>query len=186
MGTKELTPEQKQNLFDILQERFEYDIKRHPWIERNKILDKLQTDSDKIWSLYQMEKTGWEPDVIIFDNNIEDIYFVDCSSESPSDRRSLCYDNEALHARKTHKPKNSAINLANEMNIQLLTEEQYKYLQSLGNFDLKTSSWIVTPDAIRSLGGALFADKRYNQTFVYHNGADSYYASRWFRWILKI
>ncbi len=197
---KDLSPKQKEELLGILKARFEKNMKRHKGIEWSKVEAKLNGNSKKLWSLNEMERTGGEPDVVVFDNlpagqagkNGEYI-FIDCSEESPKGRRSFCYDREALEKRKEHKPKNNAIDAAAEMGIEILTEEQYRELQKLGEsasqageFDLKTSSWVKTPDNIRKLGGALFCDRRYNTVFVYHNGAESYYAARGFRGLLKV
>lgn len=183
---KELMPDQQDKLLKILKARFEGNINRHDGLEWSKIQSKLDANIDKMWSLYEMERTGGEPDVIGFDKKTDEYIFCDCSIESPRGRRSLCYDEAALDSRKTNKPQNSAIGMAIEMGIEVLTEEEYKALQKLGNFDMKTSSWILTPPDIRRLGGALFADYRYGNVFVYHNGAESYYAVRGFRGLLKI
>lgn len=183
---KELTPAQRKELLEALQKRFEKNLNRHKGIEWNKVQAKLEAAPEKLWSLNEMERTGGEPDVIDYDKKTGEYIFYDCSPETPKDRRSICYDNEALEARKTHKPVDSAMNIASVMGIALLTEEQYRSLQRLGNFDTKTSSWIQTPTAIRKLGGALFCDRRYDTVFVYHNGADSYYAARGFRGMLKV
>lgn len=182
----ELTIEQKESLINTLQERFDQNMHRHTNIKWSKVLEKLESTQEKLWSLYEMERTGGEPDVIGYDENFDCFIFCDCSKESPKGRRSVCYDHEALEARKKHKPENSAINMANEMGIELLTEDQYRNLQKLESFDTKTSSWIQTPADIREKGGALFCDYRYGHVFVYHNGADSYYSSRGFRGILKV
>ena len=147
---------------------------------------KLESNPEKLWSLNEMERTEGEPDVVGYDEKSREYLFIDCSAESPKGRRSLCYDRDALNSRKEHKPANSAIDLANEIGLEILTEEQYRGLQTLGNFDLKTSSWIKTPNEIRKLGGAIFCDKRYNTVFLYHNGAESYYAARGFRGILRV
>jgi hypothetical protein len=183
---KELTPEKRVELFKALKTRFEKNMKRHEIVEWPKVQAKLEENTEKIWVLNEMESTGGEPDVVGFDKTTGEYIFYDCSAESPSSRRSLCYDQEALESRKEHKPKNSAIAMATEMGIKLLTEEEYRHLQKLGNFDSKTSSWVKTPAEIRKLGGALFADYRYGQTFVYHNGAESYYAARGFRGSLRV
>lgn len=160
---------------------------RHKGVEWAKVQAKLEANPDKLWSLNEMEFTGGEPDVVSFENTKADEYiFCDCSAESPKGRRSICYDHEALEKRKEHKPDDSAINMAADMGVELLTEEQYRELQKHGNFDLKTSSWVVTPTDVRKLGGALFCDRRYNTVFLYHNGADSYYAARGFRGLLKV
>jgi len=183
---KKLSPEQQKELFKTLQTRFEKNMKRHKSIEWSKVQAKLEANPDKLWSLNVMEETGGEPDVVAYNNKTGEYIFYDCSAESPKDRRSLCYDHEALEKRKEHKPADSATNMAADMGIELLTEEQYQELQQLGEFDLKTSSWIITPADIRKLGGALFCDRRYNTVFVYHNGAESYYAARGFRASLRV
>jgi hypothetical protein len=161
-------------------------MSRHKGVEWAKVQAKLEANSEKLWSLNEMEATGGEPDVVAFNKKTGEYVFYDCSAESPKGRRSLCYDREALNARKEHKPKDSAIDMATAIGIELLTEEQYRELQKLGEFDLKTSSWVQTPSDIRKLGGALFCDRRYNQVFLYHNGADSYYGARGFRASLKV
>lgn len=186
MNKRELTIEQQQEMITILKARFLENMHRHNDLEWEKIEEKLICHKEKLWSLYEMEKTGGEPDVVGYDKNSDEYIFYDCSPESPIGRRSICYDHEALEKRKKNKPENSAMNMAKEMGIELLTEDEYRQLQSLGEFDLKTSSWIKTPDSIRQLGGALFCDRRYNHVFVYHNGADSYYSSRGFRGVLKV
>lgn len=183
---KELSSEETEKLFNIIKVRFEKNKNRHPNLVWSKIQEKLETNSEKIWSLNVMEQTGGEPDVIDYDKSSDEYLFIDCSDESPKGRRSLCYDRQALESRKQFKPENNVIDLANEMGIELVTEEQYRTLQSLGNFDTKTSSWIKTPSDIRKLGGAIFADFRYGTVFVYHNGAESYYATRGFRGALKV
>jgi hypothetical protein len=187
---KELSREKRDELIKILKTRFEKNMARHKDFDWAKIQAKLELNPEKLWSLDEMENTGGEPDVVGTDKNAGDFIFYDCSAESPKGRRSICYDREALDSRKEFKPKNSAVDMASEMGIELLSEEQYRELQSLqvsgGKFDTKTSSWIKTPDEIRKLGGALFCDFRYNTVFVYHNGADSYYAARGFRGSLKV
>ena len=183
---KKLSPAQSEELLKVLKVRFEKNMKRHKGLEWAKVQAKLEANSEKLWSLNDMEVTGGEPDVIGHDKKTGEYIFYDCSAESPKDRRSLCYDHEALESRKEHKPEDSAINMAADMGIEILTEEQYKELQQLGNFDMKTSSWIITPSEIRKLGGALFCDRRYDHVFVYHNGAESYYAARGFRGLLKV
>ena len=183
---KELSSEKRETLFKTLQARFEKNMNRHKGLKWDKIQEKLQSDFKKFWSLYEMERTGGEPDVVNFDKKTAEYVFCDCSAESPSGRRSLCYDREALDLRKEHKPKNNGIEMAFSMGITLLDEEQYRELQKLGNFDQKTSSWIKTSSEIRKLGGALFADFRYGRVFVYHNGAESYYAARGFRGSLRV
>lgn len=184
--SKKLTPEQSEQLLKILKVRFDKNSNRHKDISWGKVEEKLRINPDKLWSLYEMEKTEGEPDVIGYDQRTNEYIFCDCSAESPKGRRSICYDKEALDARKEHKPENNVIDMATFMRIDLLTEEQYRELQKNENFDTKTSSWIKTPDPIRKLGGALFCDRRYNHVFVYHNGASSYYSSRGFRGLLKV
>jgi hypothetical protein len=183
---KKLSSEQREELLGALKERFEKNMDRHKGVEWAKVQAKLEADAEKLWSLSEMERTGGEPDVVGYDKKTGEYTFYDCSAESPKGRRSICYDREALEARKEHKPKDSAINMANEMGIEILTEEQYRELQKLGEFDTKTSSWVKTPSEIRKLGGALYCDRRYNQVFLYHNGADSYYAARGFRGSLSV
>jgi hypothetical protein len=183
---KELSPEQREELLKILKERFEKNANRHKDLDWAKVLVKLEANIGKIWSLNEMERTGGEPDVIGHDKNTGEYIFYDCSAESPKDRRNFCYDREALESRKEHKPKNTAIDMAASMGIELLTEEQYQELQKTGAFDAKTSSWIETPSEIRKLGGALFCDRRFDHVFVYHNGAESYYGARGFRGSLKV
>jgi hypothetical protein len=182
----ELSSKQREELLNSLQARFEKNMNRHKGLEWAKVQAKLAAHTEKLWSLNEMEITEGEPDVIGLDKKTGEYIFYDCSAESPKGRRSLCYDREALDARKEHKPKDSAIDMAAVMGIELLTEEQYRELQKLGEFDLKTSSWVKTPAEIRKLGGALFCDRRYDTVFVYHNGADSYYAARGFRGSLRI
>ena len=183
-------PEQGEELLKTLKARFAKNMNRHKDIEWAKVREKLELSQEKLWSLNEMESTGGEPDVVGFDNNTGEFIFYDCSAESPKGRRSICYDREALESRKEFKPKSSVIEMAAEMGIELLSEEQYRELQSLqisgGNFDSKTSSWIKTPAEIRKLGGAVFCDFRYNTVFVYHNGAESYYAARGFRGLLRV
>jgi len=183
---KELSPQQEADLLRLLQTRFEKNRNRHAGLEWAPLQTKLKTNPGKLWSLYEMDRTGGEPDVIAYDNKTGEYIFCDCSPESPSGRRSFCYDREALNSRKEAKPKNSAADMAAAMGIELLTEEQYRGLQKLGEFDAKTSSWVKTPPAIRSLGGALFCDRRFNTVFLYHNGAESYYAARGFRGLLRV
>ena len=177
---------QREELLRTLKARFEKNMNRHKGLEWAKVQAKLEANTEKLWSLNEMESTGGEPDVVGHDKKTGEYIFYDCSAESPKGRRSLCYDRKALESRKENKPKNSAIDMAAAMGIELLTEEQYRELQKLGNLDAKTSSWIVTPAEIRKLGGALFCDRRYNHVFVYHNGAESYYAARGFRGLVRI
>jgi hypothetical protein len=181
-----LSAEQQEELLSVLETRFEKNMQRHKDLEWSKVEAKLKANPDKFWSLDEMERTEGEPDVVGFDAKTGEYIFYDCSAESPKGRRSICYDHEALEKRKENKPANSAINLAEEMGIEILTEEQYRELQQLGKFDAKTSSWIQTPANIRKLGGAIFSDFRYDTVFVYHNGADSYYAARGFRGSLRV
>ena len=183
---KELSLKQREELLNTLKARFEKNMNRHKGLEWAKVQAKLEADTGKPWSLNEMERTGGEPDVVGFDKKTGAYIFYDCSAESPKGRRSLCYDGEALESRKEHKPKNNALDMAAAMGIELLSEEQYRELQKLGNFDTKTSSWIKTPSDIRKLGGAIFADYRYGNVFVYHNGAESYYAARGFRGSLRV
>ena len=183
---KELSPQQSKELLKLLKDRFEKNMNRHKGLDWVKVQARLEADKGKLWSLNEMERTGGEPDVVGVDKKTGEYIFYDCSPESPKDRRSLCYDGEALASRKENKPKGSAVGMATEMGIELLTEEQYRELQGLGNFDTKTSSWIKTPDAIRKLGGAMFCDRRYNTVFLYHNGAESYYAGRAFRGCIRV
>ena len=183
---KELSPEQREKLIRASKARFEKNMNRHKGLEWAKAQAKLEANAQKLWSLNEMERTGGEPDVVAFDSKTGEYIFYDCSAESPKGRRSLCYDREALEKRKEHKPANSAIDMAAAMGIGILTEEQYRELQKLGEFDTKTSSWVKTPAEIRKLGGALFCDHRYGQVFVYHNGAESYYAARGFRGSLMV
>ena len=181
-----ITPAQREELLSTLKSRFEKNMNRHKGLDWSKVQTKLEADPEKLWSLNEMERTGGEPDVVGHDKKTGEFIFYDCSAESPKGRRSICYDREALEARKEHKPKDSALDMAAAMRIELLTEEQYRELQKLGDFDTKTSSWIKTPADIRKLGGALFCDRRYNHVFVYHNGADSYYGARAFRGLLRV
>jgi hypothetical protein len=183
---KELPPEQREELLSALKARFEKNINRHKGLEWVKIQAKLESNYEKLWSLNEMEKTGGEPDIVGHDSNTGEYIFYDCSAESPKGRRSVCYDREALESRKEYKPENNAIDMAADMGIGILTEEQYRELQKLGNFDTKTSSWVKTPTEIRKLGGAIFCDRRYDHVFVYHNGAESYYAVRGFRGSLRV
>ena len=190
-NSKKLSLEQQNELIKVLKARFEKNMNRHKGLEWAKLKGKLEANSvnyqdEKLWSIAEMEKTGGEPDVVGYDNTTGEYIFYDCSPESPKSRRSVCYDHEGLESRKEHKPENNAIDMAAAMGIELLTEEQYRELQKLGNFDTKTSSWVMTPVEIRKLGGALFCDRRYDQVFLYHNGAESYYAVRGFRGSLRI
>ena len=183
---QKLSPKESEELLTTLKARFEKNKNRHKRIEWAKVQGRLEDNNEKLWSLNEMESTGGEPDVVRFDNKTSEYIFFDCSAESPKGRRSLCYDHEALEKRKEHKPEDSATNMAANMGIELLTEEQYRELQQLGNFDTKTSSWVKTPAEIRKHGGALFCDRRYDHVFTYHNGADSYYAARGFRGLLRV
>lgn len=182
----ELSLEQREELFAIVKARFEKNMHRHEGLEWDRVQAKIEAKPEKLWSLHEMERTGGEPDVVAYDLEKDEFVFADCSAESPKGRRSVCYDREALDARKKHKPENSAMDMAADMGIELLTEEQYRELQKLGNFDLKTSSWVKTPEEIRARGGAIFCDCRYGHVFMYHNGADSYYGSRGFRGSLRV
>jgi hypothetical protein len=183
---KELSSSQRSTLFNTLKERFEENMNRHKGVEWAKVQAKLEANPNKLWSLHEMEETGGEPDVVGYDKKSGEYIFYDCSAESPKGRRSLCYDRKALDSRKEHKPKDNAMDMAAAMGIELLTEEQYRELQQVGKFDTKTSSWIITSPEIRKLGGALFCDCRYDHVFVYHNGAESYYAARGFRGLLRV
>jgi hypothetical protein len=183
---RELSPERRAELLTALKARFEKNMNRHKGLEWAKMEAKLEANTQRLWSLSEMERTGGEPDVVGHDRKTGEYIFYDCSAESPKGRRSLCYDREALEARKEFKPKDTAMDMAAAMGIELLTEEQYRELQKLGDFDTKTSSWVKTPSDIRKLGGALFVDRRYGHVFVYHNGADSYYAARGFRGSLRV
>ena len=183
---RKLSPKQSEELLKTLKARFENNRSRHKGLEWDKVQERIEANTGKMWSLNEMERTGGEPDVVGYDKKTGEYIFYDCSTESPKDRRSLCYDHEALVSRKEHKPENSVIDMATDMGIELLTEEQYRELQGLGQFDTKTSSWVKTPSDIRKLGGALFCDRRYNTVFLYHNGAESYYAARGFRGSLKV
>jgi hypothetical protein len=186
INKKELPPEQRSALLRELKDRFEKNRNRHKDLEWSKIQAKLETNTEKLWSLNEMERTGGEPDVVGHDKKTGEYLFYDCSAESPKGRRSVCYDRKALESRKEHKPATNAIDMAAAMGIELLTEEQYRELQKLGNFDTKTSSWVKTPPEIRKLGGATFCDCRYDTVFLYHNGAESYYAVRGFRGWLRL
>jgi hypothetical protein len=185
-NNKELSPEQCDELIRVLKARFEKNMHRHYDLEWNKLQAKLQAYNEKMWSLNEMEKTGGEPDVVGHDDITGEFIFYDCSAESPAGRRSVCYDREGLESRKEHKPQTNAVDMAAAIGIEILSEEQYRELQQLGNFDTKSSSWVKTPAEIRKLGGALFCDRRYEYVFVYHNGAESYYAVRGFRGSLKV
>jgi hypothetical protein len=186
MDKKKLSASQSETLMGILRTRFEKNANRHKGLKWSDIQAKLEANPEKLWSLDEMEETGGEPDVVGFDKKTGEYIFYDCAPESPKDRRSICYDPQALESRKEHKPKDSAIAMADAMGIEILTEEQYRELQKLGEFDLKTSSWVKTPTEIRKRGGALFCDRRYDTVFLYHNGAESYYAARGFRGCLKV
>ena len=183
---KDLGSEQRKELLGALKARFEKNMNRHKGLGWDSAQARLEANTEKLWSIYEMERTSGEPDVVGHDKNTGEYIFYDCSAESPKGRRSLCYDRQALESRKEHKPENSAIDLAAAMGIELLTEDEYRELQKLGNFDSKTSSWVKTPSDIRKLGGALFCDRRYNTVFLYHNGAESYYAARAFRGLLRV
>jgi len=183
---KQLSSQQRQELLRTLKARFEKNMNRHQGLEWSKVQTKLEANAEKLWSLHEMERTGGEPDVVGHDKKTGEYIFCDCSAESPKGRRSICYDGEALESRKENKPADSAMDMALAMGIELLTEEQYRELQKLGDFDTKTSSWVKTPSAIRKLGGALFCDRRFDTVFVYHNGAESYYAARAFRGSLRV
>ncbi len=183
---KNLSPEQIKELLQTLKERFENQMERHQGLEWTKVQAKLEAEPEKLWSLNEMENSGGEPDVVGYEKQSDEYIFFDCSPESPDGRRNLCYDRQALESRKQHKPENSAMDAAVEMGISLLTEAQYRELQKLGEFDLKTSSWVFTPENVRKLGGALFCDRRYDTVFTYHNGADSYYSARGFRGLLRV
>jgi hypothetical protein len=183
---RQLSPQQRGDLLKALKARFEKNMNRHKGLEWAKVQAKLEASAEKLWALHQMEETGGEPDVVGYDKKAGEYVFYDCSAESPKGRRSLCYDREALESRKENKPANNTMDVAAAVGVELLTEEQYRELQKLGEFDTKTSSWIQTPPDIRKLGGALFCDRRYNTVFVYHNGAESYYAARGFRGSLRV
>lgn len=181
-----LSNKQREEILKVLQDRFEKNMHRHKGLEWASVRAKLEADPKKLWSLHEMERTGGDPDVVGHDKQSGEYIFHDCSEQSPKNRRSLCYDREALASRKEHKPKDSALEMASAMGIELLTEEQYRQLQTLGAFDTATSSWVKTPAAIRKLGGAVFCDRRYDTVFLYHNGAESYYAARGFRGSLRV
>lgn len=185
-NTSKLNKEEITSILSILKNRFEKNMNRHKGIDWSKVQHKLESNPGKLWSLNEMEASEGEPDVVGFDKKTDEYIFFDCSPESPKGRRSICYDRAALDSRKENKPKDNAMDMANAMGIDIMSEEEYKDLQKLGNFDLKTSSWVLTPEKIRKLGGALFCDKRYDTIFTYHNGAESYYAARGFRGVLKV
>jgi hypothetical protein len=186
MTKKELSTKQRQELLETLQKRFEKNMNRHKGVEWAKVAAKLEKNAEKLSSLYEMERTGGEPDVVTFDKKTGEYVFYDCAAETPKDRRSLCYDRKALDARKENKPKGSAVDMAAAIGVEILTEDEYRELQKLGTFDTKTSSWVKTQPEIRKLGGAIFCDRRYNTVFTYHNGAESYYAARGFRGSLRV
>ncbi|HKS95345.1 MAG TPA: DUF4256 domain-containing protein [Terriglobia bacterium] len=186
VGKKELSPKRREELLRALQARFEKNMSLHQGLEWGKVQARLEANAERLWSLNEMERTGGEPDVVGHDKKTDEYVFYDCSAESPKGRRSLCYDREALDARKENKPKDNALDMAAAMGVELLTEEEYRELQKLGNFDTTTSSWVKTPSQIRKLGGALFCDRRFDTVFVYHNGAESYYAARGFRGSLRV
>ncbi len=186
MSKATLSNKQREELLKALKARFEKNMNRHKGLDWAKVQAKLEASSDKLWSLNEMERTGGEPDVVGQDKKTGEFIFYDCSADTPKDRRSICYDRQALESRKEAKPRDSAVNMATAMGIELLTEEQYRELQKLGNFDTKTSSWVNTPAAIRKLGGAIFCDRRYDTVFTYHNGAESYYAGRGFRGVVRV
>lgn len=186
MASRKLSAQQRKELLGLLKARFDKNLTRHKGVDWADVQTRLEKAGDKLWSLNEMERTGGEPDVMGWDDTTGELIFVDCSTESPKGRRSLCYDAEALAARREHKPADSAMNMAKAMGIQLLTEEEYRQLQQVGDFDTKTSSWVMTPPRIRKLGGALFCDRRYDTVFLYHNSAESYYAARGFRGTLRL
>ena len=186
MAKRALSADRRDSVIDVLKDRFEKNMSRHKAINWADVHSRLEANKERLWSLHEMEQSGGEPDVVGFDAKTGEFIFYDCSAESPAGRRSLCYDREALQSRKENKPANNAMDVAAAMGIEILTEEQYRDLQKLGAFDLKTSSWVRTPPAIRKLGGALFCDRRYGKVFVYHNGAQSYYAARGFRGLLRV
>ncbi len=186
MAKNKITTKQSDDLLATLKARFEKNMQRHSGLEWAKVQARLEANPDKLWTLHEMERTGGEPDVVGHDKKSGEFVFYDCSPESPKGRRSLCYDKKALDERKEHKPKGNAVDTAAAMGIELLTEDQYRELQKLGEFDLKTSSWVLTPASIRKLGGSIFCDRRYDHVFTYHNGAQSYYAARGFRGMLRV
>lgn len=183
---RKLSPEQSEEILKTLKARFEKNMDRHKELEWVNVQEKLEANTEKLWTLYEMESTGGEPDVVDYDKEKEEYVFYDCSVESPKGRRNVCYDREALESRKKYKPENNALDMATDIGIEILTVEQYRKLQELGNFDMKSSSWVKTPANIRKLGGAIFCDRRYDTVFVYHNGAESYYAARGFRGLLRV
>ncbi|MEI6462691.1 MAG: DUF4256 domain-containing protein [bacterium] len=183
---RKLTTEQNKKILAILESRFEKNMNRHKSIKWEKVLEKLEDNAEKLWTVNEMEVTGGEPDVVGEDKKTSEFIFMDCSSETPEARRNFCYDHEALNSRKEFKPKNSAMNMATSIGVDILTEDEYRGLQKLGEFDLKTSSWLKTPESIRKLGGSIFGDRRYDTVFVYHNGAQSYYGSRGFRGLIRV
>jgi hypothetical protein len=185
-GAKSITAEQREELLRVLKARFEKNMNRHKGLQWGKVQQRLEANTEKMWSLHEMERTGGEPDVVGVDKKTDEYIFFDCSPETPKGRRSVCYDREGLESRKEHKPESSAMDMAAAMGIELLSEEQYRELQKLGEFDAKTSSWIQTPSDIRKLGGALFCDRRYDKVFVFHNGAESYFGARGFRGSLRV
>ena len=186
MPTVSLSKKQRDEILETLKARFEKNMSRHKGLEWARVEAKLEANAEKLWSLSEMERTGGEPDVVAYDKTTGEYIFYDCAEETPKGRRSLCYDREALNSRKENKPKGSAMDMAVTMGVELLTEEQYRELQKLGNFDTKTSSWVKTPSDIRKLGGALFCDRRFNTVFLYHNGAETYYAARGFRGAVRV
>ncbi len=185
-SSRKLSVEEQERLIKTLKSRFEKNMNRHKDLQWDRVQAKLKADPEKIWSLSEMERTGGEPDVLGYDESTNEYLFCDCSAESPKGRRSICYDREAMDSRKEHKPENNALDMASDMGIEILTEEQYRELQKSGEYDTKTSSWVKTPEAIRKLGGAIFCDRRYDTVFVYHNGAESYYGARGFRGVLRL
>jgi len=185
-SSRKLSVEEYERLIKTLKARFEKNMNRHKNLQWDRVQAKLEADPEKLWSLSEMERTGGEPDVVGYDKSTNEYLFYDCSAESPKGRRSICYDREAMDSRKEHKPENNALDMASDMGIEILTEEQYRELQKSGEYDTKTSSWVKTPEAIRKLGGAIFCDRRYDTVFVYHNGAESYYGARGFRGVLRL
>lgn len=185
-SSRKLSVEEQERLIKTLKARFEKNMNRHKDLEWDSVQAKLEANPEKLWSLSEMERTVGEPDVVGYDESTKEYLFYDCSAESPKGRRSICYDREAMDSRKEHKPENNALDMASDMGIEILTEEQYRELQKSGEYDTKTSSWVKTPEAIRKLGGAIFCDRRYDTVFVYHNGAESYYGARGFRGVLRL